>query len=172
MTLSSIVAIETQVPSKTLYRPLANCWALCSRRPRHFLFVDGGLGKNSVVMFTEFTGYWTLPCLLELWHTRTGNSCSICGVWFECLAYAVQGSPALCILSFRYSLIFLLVYDVMLFLLLQAWKTFCIQHVPRSKPLCSCSGRVPLWGSGVHKILVSVSQRKLRVRQDMRLGKT
>lgn len=40
MTLSSIVTIETQVPSKTLYRPLANCWALCSRSARHFLFVD------------------------------------------------------------------------------------------------------------------------------------
>ena len=38
--------------------------------------------------------------------------------------------------------------------------------------MCSCLGRGPLQGCGVSKTLVSVSQRKLRVRQDMRVSNT
>ena len=44
-------------------------------------------------------------------------------------------------------------------------------YEPHSKPLRSCLGRGPLQGCGVSKTLVSVSQRKLSVRQDIRVSK-
>lgn len=109
-------AVENALPT--------SCKLLGALQQECSTFLVCGLGEDSFVMFT---GYWTLPGLLELWHTRTGDSCAICGVWFECLAYAVQGLPALCIVPFRYSLFCsLCIWCYVVFFLL-AWKILCIQ---------------------------------------------
>jgi hypothetical protein len=43
---------------------------------------------------------------------------------------------------------------------------------PHSKPLRPCLGRGPLQAHGVSKTLMSASQPKLNVRQDIRVSKT